>query len=43
MKNLFKYAAEHWKSLIAIIVVLFIQAYCEALRSKVIDHTQGGT
>ena len=29
MKNLFKYAAEHWKSLIAIIVVLFIQAYCD--------------
>ncbi len=29
MKNLFKYAAEHWKSLIAIIVILFIQAYCD--------------
>ena len=29
MKNLFKYAAEHWKSLIAIVVILFIQAYCD--------------
>ena len=29
MKNLFKYAAEHWKALIAIIVILFIQAYCD--------------
>ncbi len=29
MKNLFKYAAEHWKSLIAIIAILFIQAYCD--------------
>lgn len=29
MKNLFKYAAEHWKSLVAIIVILFIQAYCD--------------
>ena len=29
MKNLFKYAAEHWKSLIAIIVIMFIQAYCD--------------
>ena len=29
MKNLFKYAAEHWKTLIAIIIVLFIQAYCD--------------
>ena len=29
MKNLFKYAAEHWKSLVAIIVRLFIQAYCD--------------
>nr|WP_294491781.1 ABC transporter ATP-binding protein [uncultured Mediterraneibacter sp.] len=29
MKNLFKYAVEHWKSLIAIIVILFIQAYCD--------------
>ena len=27
MKNLFKYAAEHWKTLIAIIIVLFIQAW----------------
>ena len=29
MKNLFKYAAEHWKSLLVIIVVLFVQAYCD--------------
>ena len=29
MKNLFKYAAVHWKSLFAIIAVLFIQAYCD--------------
>lgn len=29
MKNLFKYAAEHWKALLLIIVVLFIQAYCD--------------
>ena len=29
MKNLLKYAAEHWKSLLAIIVILFIQAYCD--------------
>ena len=29
MKNLFKYEAEHWKTLIAIIIVLFIQAYCD--------------
>ena len=29
MKNLFKYAAEHWKTLLAIIIVLFIQAYCD--------------
>ena len=29
MKNLFKYAAVHWKSLLAIIAVLFIQAYCD--------------
>ncbi len=29
MKNLFKYAAEHWKSLLAIIAILVIQAYCD--------------
>ena len=29
MKNLFKYAAEHWKSLLAIIAILFVQAYCD--------------
>ena len=29
MKNLFKCAAEHWKSLLVIIVVLFVQAYCD--------------
>ena len=29
MKNLFKYAAVHWKSLLAIIAILFIQAYCD--------------
>lgn len=29
MKNLFKYAAEHWKTLLAIIIVMFIQAYCD--------------
>lgn len=29
MKNLFRYASEHWKALIGIIVILFIQAYCD--------------
>ena len=29
MKNLWKYAAEYWKSLLIIIVVLFVQAYCD--------------
>lgn len=29
MKNLFKYATVHWKSLLAIIVILFVQAYCD--------------
>lgn len=29
MKNLFKYVAEHWKSLLVIIAILFIQAYCD--------------
>ena len=29
MKNLCKYAAEHWTTLIAIIIVLFLQAYCD--------------
>ncbi len=29
MKNLFKYAAVQWKSVLAIIVILFIQAYCD--------------
>ena len=29
MKNLIKYAAEHWKALLLIIAVLFIQAYCD--------------
>ena len=29
MKNLFKYAVVHWKSLLAIIVILFVQAYCD--------------
>lgn len=29
MKNLFKYVSEHWKALLAIIAVLFIQAYCD--------------
>lgn len=29
MKNLFKYAAERWRTLIAIVIVLFIQAYCD--------------
>ena len=29
MKNLFKYAAEHWRTLLLIIIILFIQAYCD--------------
>ena len=29
MQHLFKYAAEHWKSLLAIIAILVIQAYCD--------------
>ena len=29
MKNLFKYAAAQWKSMLAIIVILFVQAYCD--------------
>ena len=29
MKNLFKYAAVQWKSMLAIIVILFVQAYCD--------------
>ena len=29
MKNLFKYASVHWKPLLAIIVILFVQAYCD--------------
>ena len=29
MKNLFKYAATQWRSMLAIIVILFVQAYCD--------------
>lgn len=29
MKNLFKYASEHWKALLAIVVILIVQAYCD--------------
>lgn len=29
MKNLFKYAASYWKAMIAIMLILFIQAYCD--------------
>ena len=29
MKNLFKYAASYWKAMIAIIFILFVQAYCD--------------
>ena len=29
MKNLFKYAAAQWRSMLAIIVILFVQAYCD--------------
>lgn len=29
MKNLFRYAAAQWKSMLAIILILFVQAYCD--------------
>ena len=29
MKNLFKYASEHWKALVAIVAILIVQAYCD--------------
>ena len=29
MKNLFKYASEHWKGLLAIVAILIVQAYCD--------------
>lgn len=29
MKNLFKYASEHWKALLAIVSILIVQAYCD--------------
>ena len=29
MKNLFKYAASYWKAMIAIILILVVQAYCD--------------
>ena len=29
MKNLFKYASEHWKALLAIVAILIGQAYCD--------------
>ena len=29
MKNLFKYAAAQWRSMLEIIVILFVQAYCD--------------
>ena len=29
MKNLFKYAASYWKAMIAILLILVVQAYCD--------------
>ena len=29
MKNLFKYAASYWKAMIAIVLILIVQAYCD--------------
>ena len=29
MKNLFKYAASYWKAMIAIMLILFVQAFCD--------------
>ena len=29
MKNLFKYAASYWKAMIAILLILVLQAYCD--------------
>ena len=29
MKNLFKYAASYWKAMIAIVLILVVQAYCD--------------
>lgn len=29
MRNLFKYASEHWKALLAIVAILIVQAYCD--------------
>ena len=29
MKNLFKYASEHWKALLAIVAIFIVQAYCD--------------
>ena len=29
MKNLFKYAASYWKAMIALMLILFVQAYCD--------------
>ena len=29
MKNLFKYAASYWNAMIAIMLILFVQAYCD--------------
>ena len=29
MNNLFKYAASYWKAMIAIMLILFVQAYCD--------------
>ena len=29
MKNLFKYAASYWKTMIAIVLILVVQAYCD--------------
>ncbi len=29
MKNLFKYAASYWKAMIAIVMILVVQAYCD--------------
>ena len=48
MKNLFKYAASYWKAMIAIMLILFVQAYCDlslpAYTSNIVNFgiQQGG-
>lgn len=49
MKNLFKYAASYWKAMIAIVLILVVQAYCDlslpAYTSDIVNVgiQQGGT